>query len=767
MNSQNPALLLVVSILAAACQVHPVPVNPYPTPASPSTPYPTWTPVPSGSYLERPAFAPEQAKYFELVEQTLQLSPDELALLKQNGFVVSDRLAFEDFTTAYAYVYWKDMPVVVTTDSILQSVHQSYDDVSIQLEGRFFATQLAAFLSQARAQIKAEAQANADSRLAALYRDADIYLTVPLVLLRTDGYDDFGQGPTGRVDFGAYDTPGIEPYVTLAGEARQVAKVTLLGPKRDIDFTSFAPRGHYDDGYILARYFRAMTWLAQIDFRFVTYDLKTSQPTLHREPIAAALLLRGALARAGLRAGWDKFDTLLTGMVGRSDNITLSGLDAFSQDASLGAPADVFGRADAELLDLLTANDYGWQRITGQIIERHIENPSTQPIPRPASFALMGQRFAVDSYWMSNLVYDRLWVDGKLVERPLPSPLDVAYLLGNDRAAAHLQTELEHYSYRGNLSALRDSTANYPSTFWNDTVYNCWLALLRSLSAPATHSQYPQAMRTAAWADKMLQTQLASWAQLRHDNLLYVKQSVTTAQVVCQYPDGYVEPYPEFFAAVADYARSGRAMAEIIDPAEFNAGTNSAVLNNLRARIVEYYDHLAEVATRLQGMAEKELRLEPFTQEETLFIKGIVIRPDEAFMGCGEPSYREQWDGWYPQLFFEEDKSPALIADVHTNPNNDPQSFLYPPRVLHVGTGPVATMIVIADTDEGPAAYVGPTHTYFETVETGWPLVRLNDLDWATRLSRSPYPQPPAWTHSFRLPLATPPELLHVSDQID
>ena len=37
-------------------------------------------------------------------------------------------------------------------------------------------------------------------------------------------------------------------------------------------------------------------------------------------------------------------------------------------------------------------------------------------------------------------------------------------------------------------------------------------------------------MQTTAWQDKELNITLASWAELRHDTILYVKQSYTMAE---------------------------------------------------------------------------------------------------------------------------------------------------------------------------------------------------------------------------------------------
>ena len=45
---------------------------------------------------------------------------------------------------------------------------------------------------------------------------------------------------------------------------------------------------------------------------------------------------------------------------------------------------------------------------------------------------------------------------------------------------------------------------------------------------------------------KTLNTQLASWTQLRHDTILYAKQSFTGGST-CVYPTGFVEPRVAFW----------------------------------------------------------------------------------------------------------------------------------------------------------------------------------------------------------------------------
>src|SRR5919108_6162840 len=86
---------------------------------------------------------------------------------------------------------------------------------------------------------------------------------------------------------------------------------------------------------------------------------------------------------------------------------------------------------------------------------------------------------------------------------------------------------------------------------WTETAYNGWLYTLRPLLTPPGEG-YPLFMQSTAWQDKQLNTALGSWAELKHDTILYAKQPYgglggcgwpsPPAPIVAQ---GYVEPVPE------------------------------------------------------------------------------------------------------------------------------------------------------------------------------------------------------------------------------
>jgi hypothetical protein len=676
------------------------------------------------------------ARYSDLVNDRMGLNADERLRISQNGFVVSDRLAFSDFTTAYAWIYWKDLPVLVTTDSILEAIHQTYDDLLKQTEASLLAAKLKSALEKARAALKAET-ASADPALEAAARDLDTYLGVPLALLNN-----------------AEDTePDVQKYTSLTVTAGAAADVQLFNTSIPVDFTLFQPRGHYTE-YGLELYFRAVMWLEQVDFRLVDFD-PAGKPVLNRSALAGALLLRDALNQSGGRAAWEDFDMLFTSLIGPADNMTLADLDRFAADAGLAHPADAFQADETTLIQRFASGQYGQTRINGSL--RSVAPDNARPLPHAVSLSLLGARYTVDTDIMSRLVFDQLMVNGKKVERPLASPLDVMYALGSDRAARHLQAEFDRYSYQESLAAIREEIGSKKADFWSNSLYNRALTLLRALNDDTTHAPYPQAMQTAAWSDKMLQTQLSSWAQIRHDNILYAKQYFTINSL-CEYPAAYVEPYPAFYASVIDYARAGKTLFE-----QFNAA-DIQYADSATRPIIQYFIDLEAIAGQLKAIAEKELAHKPLNDDQNAFLKNIAAQ--NWIQNCGG-GYDLKWGGWYTKLFpFQggKDKNPALVADIGTNPNTDPGSPMYPPRVMHVGTGPVAAVMMMADTGDGDVAlYVGPSFTYFEAVAKGDPPPRLTDSAWNYLLFTNIRPSAPTWTVDFRL--GGLPDLLLLPDK--
>jgi hypothetical protein len=268
-------------------------------------------------------------------------------------------------------------------------------------------------------------------------------------------------------------------------------------------------------------------------------------------------------------------------------------------------------------------------------------------------------------------------------------------------------------------------------------LYNTWLDALRTLAANRSkESHVPEAMRTEAWQRKQLQTQLASWSELRHDTVLYAKQSYTAGER-CEYPTGYVEPYPETYARIKFFAEEAARRIERADFGDLN-GDHAAI----KARQVGFFKQMADTITKLEGLARKELAAEPFTADEQLWIKKLI---DIRSRGSGMPTY----SGWYCQLFYGggylAGKLEPTIVDVHSDPNTK--------EVLEVGVGACNFLVAAIDNEQYRMIYVGPAYSYYEFRQPAGQ--RLTDQAWHSMLvSRSAPPRPP-WTAVFQAPTTT------------
>ena len=149
---------------------------------------------------------------------------------------------------------------------------------------------------------------------------------------------------------------------------------------------------------------------------------------------------------------------------------------------------------------------------------KKLPRPLIQPQEGP-SFRFMGQRYIPDSEILQNLCNDA---------RPFPKGLDVMGVLGSDRAYDILinvyRADRRWEEYPKKFSEVKEKFDSLPDETWRSNMYYGWLWVLNTLTEPFGDG-YPSFMANQAWQDKSLNTALASWAELRHDTILYGKQS--------------------------------------------------------------------------------------------------------------------------------------------------------------------------------------------------------------------------------------------------
>ena len=235
---------------------------------------------------------------------------------------------------------------------------------------------------------------------------------------------------------------------------------------------------------------------------------------------------------------------------------------------------------------------------------------------------------------------------------------------------------------------------------WNINLYWSWLYCLKGLLKEYGTGYQPY-MLTQPWLDKQLNASLASWSQLRHDTILYAKQSYTMEKggMPRQPKDfpGYVEPVPKFYARLLALNRLTEKVL-----------TEMKVLDQGTKKNLKTTDILL---TRLIEISKKELENKPLTKEDEQWIKFFDQSLKNACCGYGLNAMKT-----------------TLIADVHTDQNTK--------QVLEEGTGYISLIVTANRLPDGSIGLaVGPLFNYYEFKHPMGD--RLTDEKWRSMLQGS------------------------------
>jgi hypothetical protein len=550
----------------------------------------------------------------------------------------------------------------------------------MDVEAGFLEGRLINILNSLRSSIsQLDLNYNSYPQMQAMLKDVDIYVTVPLLLLEENVTPYY---PENNIM--------IDSILTwIENEEGHVASTIFSSTCRIMDWSQFKPRGHYVNNPFspinLEPYFKAMMWLSRVELYLLAPSSapfpcpKQSFEDVQRQVIDA-VLIDELFNIAGVEQLHEEMEEILKFFVGDPDNVTLANIDYLRNAVQLNSASQLLDSLVlVEFQDTLRNQEFVYQLILSQILYSDPFSPDS--IIPASAFMLFGQRFVIDSYITSSVVFDRIMYQDVKVCRLFPSTLDVLFPLGNDAAAQLLNDELDNYHYSTNLAALRYLIDHYDNEFWSSSMYNHWLQLIRSLNPPEDRNGLPIFMKTAAYWQQKMNTQLSSWTELRHDNLLYAKQSYTGG-TICSYPYSFVEPFPDIYQNM-----------KILGENAYEYFNNLTFLNSeYQISLTEYFQHVISVANKLESISQKELAGEPFSSEEILFLQAMLY---ETGM-CGE-----WYDGWYLKLFYNDlfadyeglMYSDHIVADIHTVPTNCGGSVMG--WVNHVGTGPINLAVIL------------------------------------------------------------------------
>jgi hypothetical protein len=348
-------------------------------------------------------------------------------------------------------------------------------------------------------------------------------------------------------------------------------------------------------------------------------------------------------------------------------------------------------------------------------------------LDKTKGFRFMGQRFTPDAFIFTSLTQGDEAPDPVTGQR-LPSSttaLMVMSILGNKTADPLVQNWIQKNAsdssqvLANNLASLKDQFSKITVDAWTQNIYWGWLYTIKSLfTEDVDKTGYPNFIKADEWNAKNLQASLGSWTELKHDTLLYAKQTYaefggggdTTPPPV---PKGYVEPNIPFLdrlIALDKLTVDGLKSRGLLN--ETFAGRNEDFISTLNF---------------LKGIAVKELQNEKISDDdfETLRNEGKTLdRILEPLPG---------------EVTNEKDVRSALIADVQTDVSKG--------QILYEADG-IPNYIYVAVKDQnGTRLTKGLVFNYYEYNAPLSP--RLTDQDWWKlnyTQDKSKLPAIPDWT---------------------
>jgi Protein of unknown function (DUF3160)/YARHG domain len=625
--------------------------------------------------------------------QFKSLSPDFMTLLHKNNFAIVPA----DNTQLF-HVYEKNdygqIPNFVTTDLYLQLYHMYFSYVLKSLEQDKFipiVTELSEGMYTASMKTAAT---TTDAKVKSVAEFTATFYAIPYYIL------------TGKKKIiPANFQQSFEEELKHIDAETDETSIFLEYKQTTFPYSLFKPRGHYTRNEQLKKYFKSMMWLQTASF------CRETPEQLKRTTFMAYLLSQGKSAtNKPLIELYNGIYEPIVFLIGEPDNLSVNDIASYYKEQNLTDITTIFSvsvqqKIDAQLKEVSKT--------------RNKIKPKVQ-ISCPDKINFMPQRYLFDNEILQTLV------DVKPnANRPYPKGLDIFAVLGNQSAETILMNEYEEEknwkAYPKELKTLKNKFENYNE--WDKSVYNKWMQSLYNMQK--VEPTYPSFMKTETWAKKNLNTSLASWADLKHDAILYAEQP-TGAE--CggggpppPYTVGYVEPNVNFW----------KNMLALLTLTE-----NVLKKNNLLSEdIASKTNQLKESNLFLLTASEKELKKQKMTEQEYRTIEAIGASIEYLTLAVIEPG--KDFQSWNDVQ--GPDKSVAVVADVYTR--NIP--YCQKNGILHEAVGNVNELYVVVEIDGYLYLTKGATFSYYEFVQ---PMVRLTDEEWQKMLeSKKALPTIPQW----------------------
>lgn len=606
--------------------------------------------------------------------------------LSKNGFIVYPTNRDQLFHI-YENNDYLGIPSFISVDAVLQLYHLYFDMTLRNIETKYLSKKLDILLDQLINELVALQGKTPNQNI----KDA---IDLNLAFLGISQY--FIKGGEADIKGNLKDVALQEIEKCNSHAGYQPSE--LLG--RMFDYSQYIPRGHYTRSEELKRYFLSMMWLGNAGI-----EVSNDKNILSSVLITNILYTKTYQGKSLIKLWEDIYEPTVF-YVGLSDD---TGPVEIKQAMDKVFPSvkmvEQFDNKD-KLLSLA-------QNLPSEKISGHGTWGDQKK-----QFRLMGQRFIPDSY-----IFHRL----TSTKRRMPNSLDIMAGFGNKKAYDLMMNKYksswaEYPTYPDTLNQIIKENNNKTKQDWTQNLYYHWLYNLISLHEIKNQADLPFFMTTDGWEIKTLNTSLASWAELRHNTILYAKQSGAAEcggdgdeikVWIPEPPKGYVEPNTEFYnrmLSLMNFTKQGLTERGMID-------------NRVKYIGNEFIDLL----TFLKSISEKENNKEKLSLEEYNQIQKLGSLLDNLTLRVLSEDAYEWWQVEGP------DKNIPVIADVHTADGS----------ALEVGVGKAHAIYVIVEIEGKLKLTRGAIFSFYEFPWSSSD--RLTDEKWQEMLRNGSAPEQPEW----------------------
>ncbi|MBR3567491.1 MAG: DUF3160 domain-containing protein [Salinivirgaceae bacterium] len=465
-------------------------------------------------------------------------------------------------------------------------------------------------------------------------------------------------------------------------------------------YSLFKPRGNYTRTEESRRYFKAMMWLQTASFNL--------QQTLY-------LAYQFELSSSEIK---DKYFSVLdpvTFLMGEPDNVSIAEIaDIIDTELGINTVADI-------------CNQQKVKQAQNIIVQKFAEHSKINSY-KGVEINFMPQRYVPDNEVLGTM-YDSV----PNADRAYPSGLDVFDAFGSATAANILDSTDNGTKtwdkYNEKSTKMRGKFSQYSN--FDKTMYNKWFESLIVLQKK--NKDWPGHMQTSAWERKNMNAALGSWAELKHDAILYSEQP-DGAEMGGGGPDDYYYaislPAPEYFQNYLEpnllFWEKMKEMlnlnVQMLKKAGYDGWLQSSASNLMRA---------VEEAIEI---SKKELKGEKLTKRENDYLEktgGEFEYMTLLYMNDYALNSWDQVEG--------ADTCVAVVADVFTRSIDGCDKN----GILYEAIGNANTIYVVVEHNNQIYLTRGGVYDYREFV--GSLGNRLTDEEWQTELSTNPTKGRPSW----------------------